>query len=389
MSDEYRDKSNFGGDEYSDGFSAPSRRRYSGEESYYGDQYSERFTEPEDSVYSHSRAHKSRRRRKKSVFRRVLSFLIILLLIVTGVFGIFAWRIINAVNYAELDPVYQEHYQDANSELVSRKDVFNILIFGVDDVTSDYGRSDTMLLLSMDNKNSKLKLTSFQRDTFVYVPDPQGDYHTKLTNAFSYGGVGLAMRTIEANYGIKIDRYATVNFETFKSIVDVLGGVELELTDREILYINCQIAQNNQTEYLDAQEGKVKLCGQQALWHIRNRGGDVINGVEFYEGTDWDRTQRQRDFVDAIMNRIRKGSLVSSLKVADSIAPYVTTNLTKGELVSLLLKAPKLAKYRVEQCSMPSDGNWGYEENFAGSVIYVYDWQSTKDDLCSFIYGTE
>lgn len=389
MSDEYRDNYSFGGDEYSDGYNSRSRRRTTDDASYYDDSFTERYTEPEENIYSHSKGRKSRRRRKKSVFRRILSFLLVLLLIATGVFCVFAWRIINAVNYAELDPVYKEHYQEADAELVSSKDVFNILLFGVDDVTSDYGRSDTMLLLSIDNKNSKLKLTSFQRDTFVYVPDPDGDYHTKLTNAFSYGGVGLAMRTIEANYGVKIDRYATVNFETFKSIVDVLGGVELELTDREILYINCQIAQNHQTEYLDAQAGKVKLCGQQALWHIRNRGGDVINGVEFYEGTDWDRTQRQRDFVDAIMNRVRKGSIVSAVKVADSIAPYVTTDLTKGELVSLLLKAPKFMRYEVEQCSMPSDGNWGYEENFAGSVIYVYDWQSTKDDLCRFIYGTE
>ena len=284
---------------------------------------------------------------------------------------------------------YSEHYQPVDSELFSHKDVLNILIFGVDDDSSDYGRSDTMLLLSVDNKHSKLKLTSFQRDTFVYVPDCDGDYHTKLTNAFSYGGVGLAMRTIEANYGVRIDRYATVNFETFKSIVDVLGGVELELTDREILYINCQVAQNNQTEYLDAEAGTVKLNGVQALWHIRNRGGDVINGVEFYEGTDWDRTRRQRSFMQALMTKIRKGSVVSALKVADSIAPYVTTNLTKGELVSLLFKAPRLMNYKLEQCAMPSEGSWGYEENFAGSVIYVYDWQSTQAELCRFIYETD
>ncbi len=389
MSDEYRDNSNFSSDEYLDGYGSYSRRKSSGNESSYGDSFDKYSSEDEEVIYSHSRDSKRRRRKKKNFFKRVISFALVLLLVLSGVFLAFAWKVINAVNYAELEDVYKEHYQGTDADLVSHKDVLNILIFGVDNFSDDYGRSDTMLLLSIDNKHSKLKLTSFQRDTFVYVPDPEGDYHTKLTNAFSYGGVGLAMRTIEANYGVQIDRYATVNFETFKSIVDVLGGVEMELTDREILYINCQIAQNFQTEYLDAQAGKVKLNGQQALWHIRNRGGDVINGVEFYEGTDWDRTQRQRHFMEAVMSQIRKGSVISALKVANSIAPYVTTDLTKGEIVSLLLKAPKLMKYDVEQCSMPSDDNWGYEENFAGSVIYVYDWQSAQNDLCNFIYETQ
>lgn len=385
MSENFRDYSNRYEDEYSDGFDGPSRRRSSDIPVYPGDIYEE-YSDEDTEIYSHSRDSRRRKKRKKHSFRRFISFLLVVLLIISGIFTFYACKIINSINFTELDDVYKNHYSSADTELVSDKDVFNILVFGVDQISDDYGRSDTMLLVSIDYKHSRLKLTSFQRDTFVYVPDPEGDYHTKLTNAFSYGGVGLAMRTIEANYGISIDRYATVNFETFKSIVDVLGGVELELTDREILYINCQIAQNNQTEYLDAQAGKVTLCGQQALWHIRNRGGDVINGVEFYEGTDWDRTQRQRQFMEAVMCEMRKGSVFSAMKVANSIAPYITTNLTKGEIVSLLLKAPRLLRYEVEQCAVPADGSWGYEENFAGSVIYVYDWQSAQSDLQSFIY---
>ncbi len=387
MSDGYRQNSNKG-DEYSDGFASHPERRSSYSDSLYGDAF-DKYSSEEDNIYSHSREARHHRKKKKSIFKRIVSFILVVLLLVTGICIVLGWKAVNSVNYLELEGTYSEHYQPEDAELVSHKDVLNILIFGVDDVTSDYGRSDTMLLLSIDNKHSKLKFTSFQRDTFVYVPDADGDYHTKLTNAFSYGGVGLAMRTIEANYGIRIDRYATVNFETFKSIVDVLGGIELELTDREILYINCQIASNNQTEYLDAQAGKVKLNGQQALWHIRNRGGDVINGIEFYEGTDWDRTERQRAFMEALMTKVRKGSVISALKVADSIAPYVTTDLTKGELISLLFKAPRLMNYKIEQCAMPSEGNWGYEENFAGSVIYVYDWQSTQAELCRFIYENQ
>ena len=385
MSGDYRDYSDINSDEYCDGFGYTSRRRTSQRSGGYDLSTFDDSHSDEVQIYPEHRAKKRRRRKRKRAFKRFVSLLLVVLIVVSVLFGIYVYKILDSVNYAELDGVYKEHYA-SQTELLSHKDVFNILIFGVDDVADDYGRSDTMLLLSVDNKNSKLKLTSFQRDTFVYVPDPDGDYHTKLTNAYSYGGVGLAIHTIEANFGVQIDRYVTVNFETFKSIVDVLGGVQLELTDREILYINCQLAQNNQSGYLDAQAGTVTLNGQQALWHIRNRGGDVINGVEFFEDTDWDRTQRQRLFVEAVMCEVRKGSLFSALRVSRSVAPYVTTNLSKAEIVSLLLQFPRLMNYKVEQCSMPSEGNWGYEENFAGSVIYVYDWETTQQNLGDFIY---
>lgn len=325
-----------------------------------------------------------RRKKKKHLLKRVLCFFIIVLLVVTGWLFFTVRKVVSSVNFEEVNSKYSG--LNYTSEPVSDENVFNILLFGVDEETSDFGRSDSMILLSIDDNRKKIKLTSFQRDTFVYVPDPDGSYNTKLTNAFSYGGVGLTISTIEENYGIKIDRYASVNFETFRSIVDILGGVEMKLTDREILYINCQIAQNNQSDYLEADAGMVTLSGTQALWHARNRGGDVINGVEFYEGTDWDRTERQRNFMEAVFDKMKGASVFELVSVAKSVAPYITTNMTQSELSSFIIKSPKYLKYTVEQTSAPADGCWGYEQNFAGDVIYVYDWESAKSQLRSFIY---
>lgn len=354
-----------------------------------------------EDIYSHSasqgddrrssKKERKRRRRKKRIRRfilRILCVLLIAALIVCGVGLIFVGRIASKVNFAEIDSKYSREalLEDGGESLYSNSKVLNILLLGVDEDTSDYGRSDSMMLLSIDKKHKKLKLTSFQRDTFVYVPDPEGGYRTKLTNAYSWGGVGLAMRTIEYNFGIRIDNYITVNFETFKTIVDILGGVELELTDREILYINCQIAQNNQTEYLDAEAGKVLLNGQQALWHARNRGGDVINGVEFYEGTDWDRTQRQRNFMQALIRDVKKASPFKLLKIADSVSTYITTDIEKSELKKLLLSCLIYRYYQVSQISMPSEDSWGYEDNFAGNVIAVYDWDKVQKDIIDFVY---
>lgn len=354
-----------------------------------------------EDIYSHSasqgddrrssKKERKRRRRKKRIRRFILRILCVLLIaafIVCGGGLIFAGRIASKVNFAEIDSKYSREalLEDGGESLYSNSKVLNILLLGVDEDTSDYGRSDSMMLLSIDKKHKKLKLTSFQRDTFVYVPDPEGGYRTKLTNAYSWGGVGLAMRTIEYNFGIRIDNYITVNFETFKTIVDILGGVELELTDREILYINCQIAQNNQTEYLDAEAGKVLLNGQQALWHARNRGGDVVNGVEFYEGTDWDRTQRQRNFMQALIRDVKKASPFKLLKIADSVSTYITTDIEKSDLKKLLLSCLIYRYYQVSQISMPSEDSWGYEDNFAGNVIAVYDWDKVQKDIIDFVY---
>ncbi len=397
-------------DDYGDNYGTASRkkRRYSdSDEEYpvtaryapYFNNYGDGTEEGEsEEIYSHSNhsqrsRHKNHRpsphKKKKRSFKRGICVLLAVLLFIAGGACLAFYVMLDPINYVEIDKpsnYLSEGEEGTAGELLSDKKVLNIMLFGVDEDSSEFGRSDTMLLLSIDSRHKKLKMTSFQRDTFVYVPDPEGSYHTKLTNAFSYGGVPLAVSTIEANFGIQIDRYATVNFETFKAIVDILGGVEIELTDREILYINCQIAQNHQTEYLDAVAGLVTLNGQQALWYARNRGGDVINGVEFYEGTDWDRTERQRKFLTAVIDDMKSASLGEIVSIVNQVGPYITTNLNKTEIMSLVANSPAYLRYSVEQCSMPSEGNWGYEDNFAGNVIYVYDWESARSDLAQFIY---
>ena len=313
---------------------------------------------------------------------------VVVIALAVGIWGyVFIDRVASQVEYEPLDPIFDRSFvfEDPDSELSYDSDVHNILICGVDGDSSDYGRSDSMMLLSIDKANDKLKLTSFQRDTYVYIPDPDGGYNSKLTNAYSYGGTGLAMRTIEYNFGVRIDNYITVNFETFRTIVDILGGVELDLTDREILYINSQIEQNGQDDYLDATEGKVKLNGTQALWHARNRGG-VVNGEAFYEDTDWDRTQRQRDFLRSIVGEIKDTSVFNMIEIADKVSPYITTDLTKSELKSLIFNCIFYRSYDVKDCSMPSEDTWTYADNAAGNVIFVNDWQAVTDDLYDYIY---
>lgn len=337
----------------------------------------------------------SKKKKSKGRGVRTLSIVLAVLFAIMGTGFFFMDRLLNrSVGYEAL-PDTKVEATDAQGSDVSPSEfeidttstnllndpyVLNIMLFGADK-SGDEGLSDTMILLSIDNRHKKIKLTSFLRDTYITIP---GVTSHKLNYAYAVGGAALSIQTIEANYGIQIDRYATVNFTTFKEIVDIMGGIELYLTDEEILYINCQMIENGQTGYLDASEGMVRVNGQQALWYARNRGG-TYNGVSFY-GDDWDRTDRQRKFIEAVIDNVRDASLTELVQIINKVGPMVTTNLKKTEIESLVMDALTYLTYDVEQCSMPSDGTWSYGWNEAGSVILVDDWNMARYDLASFIY---
>lgn len=326
---------------------------------------------------------------------RALSIVLAVVFAVLGTGFFFVDRLLNrSVNYEALPDTKVEatsasdggsaptHFEiDTNStNLLNDPYVLNVMLFGADKA-GDEGLSDTMILLSIDNRHQKIKLTSFLRDTYISIPNVTSH---KLNYAYAVGGAGLSIQTIEANYGIQIDRYATVNFTTFREIVDILGGVEIEVTEDEILYINAQMIENGQTGLVEDSAGLVRLTGKQALWYARNRGG-TYNGMTF-SGDDWDRTDRQRKFITAVIENVKDASFSELVQIINKVGPMITTNLKKTEIESLVMDALTYLTYDIEQCSMPSGGNWDYGWNEAGSVILVEDWNKARYDLASFIY---
>lgn len=331
--------------------------------------------------------------KKKTLTIKIVCCILSVLFLIGGVASLYAYATINSFGYQDLpdatgvtgdtgeDATQDLQFDTQSSNLLNDPYVLNVMLFGTDRY-GDAGLSDTMILLSIDNRHQKIKMTSFLRDTYIAIP---GVTSHKLNYAYAVGGASLSIKTIEANYGIQIDRYATVNFTTFQKIVDIMGGVELYLTDREIQYINAQLVENNQTDhYLNASEGMVTLDGQQALWYARNRGG-TYNGITF-SGDDWDRTDRQRNFLEAVITNLQDASLSEIVQIVNSVGPMVTTNLKKTEIQSLVANAMTYLNYDIEQCSMPSDGTWSYGYNNAGSVILVNDWYQARRDLATFIY---
>lgn len=266
--------------------------------------------------------------------------------------------------------------------LYAHDEITNILLIGTDS-NSDWGRSDTLMVLTLDNIHGKIKMTSFLRDTFVSIPGYSPD---KLNAAYAYGGAGLCVETIEYNFGVDIDGYAIVNFTTFRNLINAIGGVDVYLTQDEIDYINAQVAQNNQPNYIPdgTSEGYVHLTGGQALWHVRNRGGEV-NGEYFY-GTDWDRVDRQQRMFEGIIQGLTSLSFDEVSNMAYTVLPFVTTDLSSDELAGHISNASAYLGYSIERATFPWDYWTDSYYDYAGSVLEITNWNALRQDVARFIY---
>lgn len=345
-----------------------------------------------------------KKKNTKSRVTRVVVLVLSLIMLLTGTGMVAYYNVLDNLNFEDIDnnmPTTSEDDENTNTvksdSLIGNSYVLNILLFGQDAHGSgadDYGRSDTIILLSLDNLHKKIKLTSFQRDTYVNVPG-YGD--GKLNSAFSLGGVPLSVKMIEANFGIEVDKYACVDFDSFRKIIEVLGGVDIELSIEEIEYINAQIDVNNQlgkTEFLEIDYSQdpqiVHLDGYQALWYARNRGADSLGGVSSYSfsGDDWDRTERQRKLIETIMKNLKEdASLTDIVEIVNEIGPLVTTNLKKNDITFLVSNCMTYLDYDMEEMSLPTQPNWKYSKTSdMQSIIEITNWDQVRYDLASFVY---
>lgn len=342
---------------------------------------------------------------KKGRAKRVLCVVLSVLLLIFGSGLLYYYSILNSMNFKDItpnnntsstnpsfDPLMGDGTQLSltDGELLQDSKVLNVMLFGEDNKkNSDHGRSDTMIMLSIDNRHKKLKMTSFQRDTYVYIPNYG---YNKLNASYTYGGAPLAIQTIEANFGVKIDRYAVVDFNSFMDIIDTLGGIDIELDQDEIDYINYQMYKNNQTDnpaLITDAPGIVHLTGQQALWYSRNRGlsiGEDGNTIGI-SGDDWDRTSRQRKLLETLFNDMKSADLGQIITIVGKVGPLITTNLKKDEITALVSHSLTYLKYNVVQYNIPCDGFWKYNDDTpAGSVIEITDLEEQRIDFAKFVY---
>jgi LCP family protein required for cell wall assembly len=282
-----------------------------------------------------------------------------------------------------LEDEIRKNMQENSTPIIYDEDVFNVLLIGGDSrKAGGSGRSDTMIMVSI-NKNSKtITATSFLRDIYLQIP---GRKNNRINAAYACGGADLLMETVEQNFKIQTDRFAAIDFYAFMDVIDVLGGVTLDVTVEDIPVINNYIKglnrlteQEEETDCL-TEAGTLLLNGKQALGYARNRY--VGNG-------DFERTARQRRVLEQIFEKVKKLNLVKLKGLLDIVLPQITTNLSEGEIFSLILALPKYINYDIEQWSIPVSGSYT-NMRIRGMAVLGIDFEENIEELHSRIYGED
>ncbi|MCU9807045.1 LCP family protein [Paraclostridium sp. AKS46] len=239
--------------------------------------------------------------------------------------------------YFKLNSIYDSSAaKDVKNKIEKADDkdgITNILLAGVDGNNLEKGnRSDSMMVLTIDEKNNDIRITSLARDTYVQIP---GYGEEKLTHAYAYGGPALLLQTIDKNFGLKIDKYAVVSFSSFEKIIDAMGGVEIDILPKEVSYI----------QGVDS-AGKQTLNGAEALAYSRIR----------YADDAYQRDNRQRTVMQAAYNKLASnpGDL---MEIGNTILGYTKTNMPPMEIFKLANKVIKMNFTEFPQLEFPLDGH--------------------------------
>lgn len=321
-----------------------------------------------------SRDKKKNGKKKKSRGKKVLTVLVVLLVLFGAVWYLAIGSIYGKMRYSRVETLAGEPLKENG--------VVNILLIGSDSRTEgDDGRSDAMILLSVSSKTRTIHMTSLLRDMYVDIPGRDGN---RLNAAYSFGGPELLLETVKQNLGIEVNRYAVVNFQAFANLVDAVNGVDLELTNEEVKWVNAYLNEYNElrgmpmeTDYLDTSlSGMIHLNGAQSLAYSRNR----------FIGTDFGRTERQRKVLSAVMKKLPAALVTNPNGLINGLFPNLTTNLTQTECLRLSLMGGKLLTYDIVQESIPLEGTYS-SVTIRGMDVLQVDFDRNRAYLQEQLYG--
>lgn len=260
----------------------------------------------------------------------------------------------------------------------------NVLLLGEEAINSggSRGRTDLIIIATVDTKDKTLKLTSFARDSLVSIP---GYSDNRINAAYAIGGLAKLYEVLERNFAITPDNYAKVGFNDFEKIVDAVGGIDIELSKNEAKYLNRTNYISNPA-YRNVVEGMNHMNGNQALGYCRVRKVSTKNK----ESNDFGRTSRQREVLQAVFDKVKTLSYTELLSLANECLPYVTTDMTATQIEEYLSALVSIGgmNIKVEEMRIPVDGYWNYV-TLRGMSVTQIDLEYNKKALHSFIYGEE
>lgn len=281
------------------------------------------------------------------------TFILLAVLIAAGIYLFSIFKELNIVDFANDDadlgitPSSSETVEDDTSSALPEaglgdNGIVNIALFGVDQREGETAfRSDAIIILSVDKADGQLKMSTVMRDTLVSV---EGYGDQKITKAYFYGGPELAVKTLNQNFGLDIREYATVNFQQMATIIDAVGGVEIELSSAEVESANHNIWEQSEVAGLEpdyiAGPGLQTLNGTQAVGYAR---------IRYVGNADFERTSRQREVLRAVFDKALTMNPLQYPEFARKMLPLIETSLNLTDILSLadiMLKSPTLEDVR-------------------------------------------
>ena len=269
-----------------------------------------------------------------------------------------------------------------DNSLTALDSVKNILLLGVDSRSSSIsGRTDTMMLLSVDINAQKIRLVSFMRDMYVEIPNNKNN---RLNAAYVFGGYDLLARTLEKNFGVKPDAYVVINLSGLVDIIDQLGGVYVDVPDKRVDRVNAVIYWYNQQVL-----GMSEMNAKQG--YLTHGGYQLLNGKQAeawaryrYSEDDFQRSARQRQLIMLLFDKIKDMSTSELGAFAMKNMGIVKTNLSLADLIALAPSVLLLKDAEIEQMQIPVKGTYEHK-TISGMSVLVPDRQANIRALRTFL----
>lgn len=265
------------------------------------------------------------------IFLRILIVIIVIILGIAIAGYSFIHSKLNKMQTEYIDKTAIGISEEAKDSL---KGYRNIALLGIDSRADDYGtgnRSDCIMIASINEKTKKVKLISVYRDTYVYVTENGTKKLDKITHAYSYGGAQNTLKSLNEALDLNITEYVTVNFDAVIAAVNALNGVQIDITNEELKYINDYIDATSQSSGVSSshltKSGKQTLDGVQAVAYSR---------IRYTAGGDYKRTERMRTVVMAMMSKAKTLNIGQLNKLADTILPRISKNIENNDIIALI-----------------------------------------------------
>lgn len=298
-------------------------------------------------------AAEKKKRRIRILIVVIAAIIALLLLIYAGVLSL--------LGQMERETISSDDEELGIDENIGDPKITNIAVFGIDSSDGMRGRSDTIMIITIDEKHDKIKITSIIRDSYVDIPGRGLD---KINHAHAFGGPELAIKTINQNFKLDIRHYLSVNFSSMPQIIDAVGGVKVKITEAEA----------GQIRGID-QGGTHVLNGAQALQFARIRKID----------SDFERSRRQRDIMESTIRAALDTPVTSYPAMLNKVFPLLTTNLSSNQMLNLGVKTVSAGISNIEQLQFPPSG-LGSGQRINGIYYYVFDREAGARYLSDYIY---